>query len=266
MITADASLEDIARRLVGATSVVFLTGAGLSVASGIAPYRKSKDAVWSRFITEWGTIERFHEDPLSWWREFWLKAHGESLVGKEPNAGHDAITALVKTSDQHLVVTQNIDGLHRRSGVPEDQLVEIHGRHDRFICSAERCERVLEPVGSVDLSVLERGEIPRCDICDAPLRPLVLLFDEMYESHPAYQMRKARRALNDAEAIVFVGTSFSVGITEYAVRAGEYSKALLVNVNVEAVQGRGFVNLLGPAEVTLPALAAQVAAAPGAKG
>lgn len=256
----DSALDEVADTIAKTGKVVFLTGAGLSVASGIAPYRKSKDAVWSRFITEWGTVARFHEDPLSWWREFWLKAHGEALVDKKPNAGHDAITTLVKRNGSHLVITQNIDGLHRQSGVPEEQLVEIHGRHDRFICSSERCSRVLEPLSSVDLSVLDQGDVPRCDVCNAPLRPLVLLFDEMYESHPAYQMRKARRALNDAAVILFVGTSFSVGITDYAVRAGEHGRALLVNVNVEAVESRGFVNLLGPAEETLPALAARVIA------
>ena len=249
------NLHDVAKRIAGSNHVVYLTGAGLSVASGIAPYRKSKDAVWSRFITEWGTIERFHEDPASWWREFWIKAHGITLADKKPNPGHDAITALVKRDPAHLVITQNIDGLHRLSGVPEEQLVEIHGRHDRFVCTRDGCARARDAVGTVDLAVLDAGEIPECEVCGAPVRPLVLLFDELYDSHPAYQMRKARRALNDAEVIMFVGTSFSVGITDYAVRAGLYAKATLVNVNVEPADPElGFVDLLGPSEETLPEL------------
>lgn len=258
-VDGDANIHVVKAKLAKSEHAVFLTGAGLSVASGIAPYRKSKDAVWSRFITEWGTIERFHENPAQWWREFWIKAHGPlmgegSLDAVKPNAGHDAITTLVKRNDEHLVITQNIDGLHRRAGVPEEQLVEIHGRHDRFVCTRDGCPRVLEPLNRVDLNDLENGTFPVCDRCGAPLRPLVLLFDEMYDSHPVFQMRKARRALNDADIIVFVGTSFSVGITDYAVRAGRYANAMLVNVNVEPMEDPHWVNLTGPAEVILPLL------------
>ncbi len=257
-----SAVDDVARAIRNSDEVVFLTGAGLSVASGIAPYRKSKDAVWESFVTDWGTIAKFHEDPRAWWREFWLKAHASLVTGTppSPNAGHLAITEMLAHKPGALVVTQNIDGLHRKAGVPEDQLVEIHGRHDRFVCTRDGCRRVLEPVFHVFLSALaddDAADLPRCDLCGAPLRPLVLLFDEMYESHPAYKMREARRALNDAGVIVFVGTSFSVGITDYAVRAGRYARSMLVNVNVD--KAFGFENLIGPAEEVLPELAARVA-------
>ena len=251
-----AAIAKVGHAIARAERVVFLTGAGLSVASGLAPYRKNKDAIWSRFITEWGTIERFHENPAEWWREFWIKAHGDlAKTDVKPNPGHDAITTMVTRNPEHIVVTQNIDGLHRRAGVPDDQLVEIHGRHDRFVCVDTSCKGNIDAVTNADLSQLDAGKFPRCAICDAPLRPLVLLFDEMYDSHPAYGMRQARRALNDAEIIVFVGTSFSVGITDYALRAGRYANARLVNVNIESVDGLGFENLVGPSEVVLPALA-----------
>jgi NAD-dependent SIR2 family protein deacetylase len=256
------SVDDVAKKIAEADRVVFLTGAGLSVASGIAPYRKSKDAVWARFITEWGTMEKFHEDPLAWWNEFWIKAHGSLVSGEhpKPNAGHDAITAMVKRKPEHLVITQNIDGLHRDSGVDEKQLVEIHGRHDRFICVDPACDGYVNAVDKVDLSLLKLGVVPRCAKCEEPMRPLVLLFDEMYDSHVAYQMHKARRALNDADVVVFVGTSFSVGITDYAVRAAAYADAMLVNVNIESAAGMPvkFVDVLGPSEVTLPDLAKRV--------
>ncbi|HEY4221603.1 MAG TPA: Sir2 family NAD-dependent protein deacetylase [Myxococcota bacterium] len=258
MSDLDETLDDVARALHKSERVVFLTGAGLSVASGIAPYRKSKDAVWENFITDWGTIAKFHDDPAMWWREFWLKAHGSlsaSAKQPEPNAGHLAITEIAKRSSDTVVITQNIDGLHRRAGVPEEQLVEIHGRHDRFVCTSLGCARVNDGVDHIDLSRIDDDVIPLCDLCGSPLRPLVLLFDEMYDSHPAYNMRLAKRALNDAEIILFVGTSFSVGITDYAVRAGMYARATLVNVNVEAVGNDAFVDLIGPSEVVLPALA-----------
>jgi NAD-dependent SIR2 family protein deacetylase len=256
--------DEIVRLVRDSDKVVWLTGAGLSVASGISPYRKSKDAVWSRIIMDWGTIEKFHEDPLAWWREFWFKAHGfaaDDAPAFAPNAGHDAITRLVKRNSSHLVITQNIDGLHRRSGVPEEQLVEIHGRHDRFVCTNAQCIGARDAVSSVNLAGIASGTIPRCAVCNHPMRPLVLLFDETYDSHPAYGMRRAKRALNDAEIVLFVGTSFSVGITDYAVRAAVYANARMVNVNTEeqdeSLPGT-WANLLGPSELTLPALAALV--------
>ncbi len=251
---------EIVDALTHSDGVVWLTGAGLSVASGISPYRKSNDAVWANFITDWGTVAKFRANPHAWWTEFWLKAHGFSTQPEnarpQPNAGHHAIRALIEDNPHHRVITQNIDGLHRASGVPERQLVEIHGRHDRFVCTNAQCAGAIDPVNDADLTLLERGEVPRCAICQSALRPLVLLFDESYDAHPGYNMREAMRALTAAQLVLFVGTSFSVGITDYAVHAATTAGARLVNINVDAMEG--FANLLGPAEVTLPALRAAV--------
>jgi NAD-dependent deacetylase len=250
----DVDIDELARTLKKSEDVVWVTGAGLSVASGIAPYRSGSDAVWARFITEWGTFEKFKEDPVAWWREFWVKAHGVDLKTVRPNAGHDAITALVKSDPHHNVITQNIDGLHRRSGVPEHQLIEIHGRHDRFACINPDCKKHNLLVESVDLSQLDAGVIPRCKSCKSPLRPVVLLFDETYDSHDLYNMRTAKRLLNGADVILFVGTSYSVGITDYAIRAGRYANARLIHINTEPAADYAFENLIGPAEQVLPEL------------
>jgi NAD-dependent deacetylase len=86
------------------------------------------------------------------------------------------------------------------------------------------------------------------------MRPLVLLFDEHYDSHEAFQAWRGKKALNDADVLVFVGTSFSVGITSYAVRCADVSGALTINVNVEPAPFPKMVNLLGGAEVLLPQL------------
>jgi NAD-dependent deacetylase len=102
---------------------------------------------------------------------------------------------------------------------------------------------------------LDAGEIPECEICGQPLRPLVLLFDETYDSHPAYQMRIAKRCFNDSDVVVFVGTSFSVGITDYALRAALYAQSTLVNINPAAIEHDAFHQLTGKAEEILPRLA-----------
>ena len=245
----------LADRLKQARRVVFLCGAGLSVPSGIRAYRSGPKAIWSENVMEWGTAQKFHDDPALWWSEFWLKAHGDLFRSFEPNAGHRALAKAMSRSKDDLVITQNIDGLHRDAGHPEAQLIEIHGRHDRFICSSGTgCEGIDHPVSSVDLSGVSKGIIPKCARCEAPMRPLVLLFDEHYDSHPDFQAWRGKKALNDADVLVFVGTSFSVGITSYALRCAEVSGALTINVNVEPAPFPRMVNLLGGAEVMLPQL------------
>lgn len=254
-------LERVGQRLRAAKRVVYLCGAGLSVPSGIRAYRSGPNAMWDEYVTDWGTAERFRADPAAWWCRFWLEAHRELVSPSsgrafQPNPGHRALARLAGRAPGDLLITQNIDGLHRLAGHPEQQLIEIHGRHDRFVCAGEGgCEGVDHPASEVDLSRVAQGVFPACGHCGAPMRPLVLLFDELYDSHPAFQAFRARRALGDADALVFVGTSFSVGITSYAVRCVAFSGPFAVNVNVEPAPFPNVFNLLGGAEVTLPALA-----------
>ncbi len=251
----DSDIDALAERLASARRVVFLCGAGLSVPSGIRAYRSGPNAIWAENVLAWGTRTKFLEDPAAWWREFWLEAHGDLFKDHQPNAGHHALARAMQRGAQDLVITQNIDGLHRLAGHAEDRLIEIHGRHDRFICaSGSGCAGVDAPLSSVDLSRVGEGVIPTCAHCGSPLRPLVLLFDEHYDSHPDFQAWRARKALNDADVLVFIGTSFSVGITSYAVRCADVSGALMLNLNLEPASFPGMVNLLGPAEQVLPEL------------
>ncbi len=260
-----ADFDRIAEALRKSKNAVYLTGAGISVASGIHAYRSGADAVWANFIMDWGTIEKFHQNPLAWYKEFWIKAHPTLLEPADriqPNPGHAAIARLMNNNLGHGVITQNIDGLHRRSGVAHERLIEIHGRHDVFVCSNAMCSQARTAVAAFDLNELDEDGVPGCEVCGAPIRPLVLLFDEMYESQPFFRAREARRWLNDADVVVFCGTSFSVGITAMAVQAARYNQALMVNVNTVAVdvEELGFVNLLGKSEELLPALADAVGA------
>lgn len=252
----DSNVSVLVSKVRAARRVVFLCGAGLSVPSGIRAYRTGPEAIWASTVMEWGTFQKFSDDPAAWWREFWLGAHGDLFKQRfEPNEGHRALAKFMKRAAGDLVITQNIDGLHRLAGHPEEQLIEIHGRHDRFICaSGSGCEGVDHPVASVDLSRLEQGVFPTCAKCGAPMRPNVLLFDEHYDSHAAFQAWRAKKALNDADALIFVGTSFSVGITSYAVRCADVSGALVINVNVERAPFPQMENVLGGAETVLPAL------------
>ena len=115
--------------------VVFVTGAGMSVASGVPAFR-GKDGVWDRHVLEWGTRERFLADPATWWAEFWDKTHGPALgkPGIEPNEGHRALGRIMQRHTSCKLVTQNIDHLHTLGGSPPDRTIEVHGRFGLLKC------------------------------------------------------------------------------------------------------------------------------------
>ncbi|MCA9518891.1 MAG: hypothetical protein KC635_28340, partial [Myxococcales bacterium] len=158
-------------------------------------------------------------------------------------------------------VTQNVDALHARSGVRAAQLIEIHGRHGLYRCTEAGCRGFFEPAtdAEVDLAVVARGEIPTCGVCGAPVRPLVLLFDETYDSHPFYRADEAFRALERADAIVFVGTSHAVGVTEIAQQMAARRRIPAFHVNIAPYEHQGFgraamIDVIGRAEELLPRL------------
>lgn len=247
------SAEDLAQALARSQHPLIVTGAGMSVASGLAAYRRGPDAVWNRFITEWGTVEMLYERPLEWWREFWLKAHTpEELVRARPNPGHRAVARLLELKPEALLVTQNIDRLHALAGADPDRLIEIHGRAGLYRCTSGSCPGFAELLEDLDLGLVERGEIPRCERCGDLLRPLVLLFDEIYISHPFFQARRAFKALEQADLFVFAGTSFSVGFTSSAVSELAGRRVPVYNLNIE--DSTHFPTLQGPTEKTLPAV------------
>src|SRR5205085_178122 len=115
---------------------------------GIPTFRgEDPGAIWKRDVTELGTRRYFEEDPVGSWR--WYRSRFASLGGARPNPAHLALAALERwqaEQGQFLLVTQNIDGLHRAAG--STRLVEVHGRADRVRCSSDGCEHAA-PEGSL---------------------------------------------------------------------------------------------------------------------
>ena len=136
-----ALAEQIARAaglVAGASSVVALTGAGLSVESGIPPFR-GPGGLWTKYgEPPLDGYQRFLRDPKKAWqdrlspREPWARALGETLASAKPNAGHRALAELEAIGRCDAVITQNIDDLHRQSGTRT--LIEIHGNHKLLRC------------------------------------------------------------------------------------------------------------------------------------
>lgn len=201
-------------------NVGFLTGAGISVASGIPTFRgNDPGAIWANDVMEKGTRRYFERDPVGSWS--WYLSRFDKVWQVGPNPAHHACRALEETSGIWLV-TQNIDGLHQAAGSTD--CIAIHGSAHTVRCSQEGCANG-SPRGTLPWPAEafdafrgdpRRERLPTCDLCGAVLRAHVLWFDEYYAEHEGYGFQRFQTELPGMSTMVFVGTSFSVGITDIA--------------------------------------------------
>lgn len=178
-----------------AKKVVALTGAGISVESGIDDFR-SPGGLWSKYPPEeYGTIDVFKKNPQKAWKLF--KVLGRGLHGKRPNTAHMVLAELEDIGLLRGVVTQNIDNLHQAAG--SKAVVEIHGDHGHLQCIG--CGDLSE----VDETVLEEDSLPRCRHCDQVLKPNVVLFGEAVRS-----LDEISFLLHRCDLLMVIGTSAQV--------------------------------------------------------
>ena len=195
-INNDSSLpEELASVLAERKSIVALTGAGISVESGIPDFR-SPGGLWKTFDPSvYATIDTFLANPSRSWELF--RAVGEALKGKEPNEAHLVLSRLEAGGHLSAVITQNIDGLHKRAG--SNYVIEVHGDHDNLECL--ECASLYP----VEDRHLEGEEIPLCDHCGYPLKPNVVLFGEAVR-----HLDEAFEALRLCDTLFVLGTSAQV--------------------------------------------------------
>ena len=244
--------------------LIVVTGAGISLASGIPTFRgDDPGAIWKKDVTELGTFRYFREDPVGSWR--WYLSRFEKTVGARPNPAHSALVALEDLVEaaggELLLVTQNIDGLHRQAG--SRNLIEVHGRADRVRCPRLGCEHGA-PVGSLPRADFDLARfvadpsdanLPRCPRCQAVMRQHVLWFDEYYDSHQDYGWARVLRAASHCDAALFVGTSFSVGVTDLVLNAALDRGVPVLSIDPVAAPVAGVVSLRARAEELLPSAA-----------
>jgi NAD-dependent deacetylase len=175
-------------------SVVAFTGAGISKESGLPTFREAQVGLWARYSPEeLATPEAFARHPDLVWR--WYAWRRELVKRAVPNPAHRALATLEeRLEDAFTLVTQNVDGLHRRAG--SRRVLELHGDLLRTICSVDR-----DPVDEEEIA---DGEPPPCPRCGAPLRPDVVWFGEML---PAGTLREAFEAASNCDLMLVVGTS-----------------------------------------------------------
>jgi NAD-dependent deacetylase len=225
---------------------IALTGAGISVPSGIPDFR-SPGGLWSRFDPwEVASAEALRRNPEGVWR-FLLDA-ARLMASAEPNPAHAALAELENAGLLHAVITQNIDGLHQRGGSRE--VIEFHGSMDRYFCHG--CGR--EADGS-RVESLGEGDIPwRCDSCEGLIRPDVVFFGE---SIPPRALMESFRLADEADAVLVVGTAGEVAPANVIPQRIKARGGSVVDATLGATHFGPLcdVKLDAPAEQSLPLLA-----------
>lgn len=245
--------------------LLVVTGAGVSLASGIPTFRGTDpDAVWKRDVTELGTYEYFREDPAGSWG--WYLTRFAGLAKAKPNAGHHALVALERWQlaggGDYLLVTQNIDTLHEDAG--SRAMIKVHGSSDRFRCARVGCVDGA-PSGSIPRRDVDLGpflenpveaNVPKCKRCGDYLRMHVLWFDEYYHAHEGYRFLDAERAAKrTASLVLFAGTSFSVGVTDMITRAASFREVPIFNLDpTPRTTHPAITNVPMASELALPAV------------
>jgi NAD-dependent deacetylase len=218
-----AQVDDLERMIAEAECMVAFTGAGISTESGIPDYR-SPGGIWTKFRPiDFGDFMASAEARRETWRRKF--ASHETLQKATPNAGHRALARLVEKGKMAAVVTQNIDGLHQASGVPDDKVIELHGNATYAACLDCRKRYELDWVREI-FAVDER--LPICTACGGIIKTATISFGQ---SMPEAEMERAREVTMAADLFIVLGSSLVVypaaGFPIMAKRNG--SRLVIVN-------------------------------------
>ncbi|HSV06884.1 MAG TPA: Sir2 family NAD-dependent protein deacetylase, partial [Candidatus Binatus sp.] len=190
-------VETLARWWKAARRAVVLTGAGLSTASGIPDFR-SPGGRWERYQPV--PLPDFLASAAA--RERYWRYKGETwqvISAARPNAAHEALAVLGRADRIHLLVTQNVDGLHERSAFPPERLVNIHGTDSEVECMA--CHR--RAPRAVAQDAWEQGIAVPCCACGGPWKPATISFGQQLV---AADLERALQAAGSCDLFVALGT------------------------------------------------------------
>jgi NAD-dependent deacetylase len=195
-------IQQLARLIDEASRVVVFTGAGISTESGIPDFR-SPNGIWSQttpiYFDEY--VASADARIEAWRRKFEID---RDMIGAEPNRGHRAVAKLVRTGKVSAVITQNIDGLHQESGVPDDRMIELHGNGTYATCLSCAARYELEPIRA---AFEADNTLPVCDDCGGIVKTATISFGQAMPEGP---MDRAREETLACDLFLAVGSSLVV--------------------------------------------------------
>src|SRR5215468_2140380 len=236
-----AKADDLKRMIAQAGNVVAFTGAGISTESGIPDYR-SPGGIWSKMRPiEFGDFLASAEARRETWRRKF--ASHEVIEKATPNAGHRALARLVGEGKMLAVITQNIDGLHQASGVPENKVVELHGNATYAACLDCRRRYELDWVQEI-FAIDER--LPLCTGCGGIIKTATISFGQ---AMPEPEMERAREVALAADLFIVLGSSLVVYPAAGFPIMAKHNGSRLVIVNREPTDQDAMADLVIHAEI-----------------
>jgi NAD-dependent deacetylase len=222
----DALAGEAAVLIKAARKLVVFTGAGVSTESGIPDFR-SPGGIWSRFDPDDFTYQKFTTDPEARRKQWRMLGEGHLTTDAQPNLAHYAIAELDEMGKLDCVITQNVDNLHHKAGVPADKIFELHGNVQWAVCLS--CGKRY-PFEEIKARIDGGEEIPDCGECGGMLKPDAVLFGEAL---PEAVLREASRRSSDCDLFIVVGSTLVVYPAAYmpvcALRGG--AKLIIVNLS-----------------------------------
>jgi NAD-dependent deacetylase len=197
----DEKIRKIAEKIAAGGKNIIFTGAGISTESGIPDYR-SQGGIWDKFQPVY--FDEFMssmDSRIEYWQR-WVDLY-DDLIQAKPNAGHLAIAELYRMNLLEAVITQNIDGLHQASGLPETSVIELHGNTCRIRCMS--CSRISTKEAAYK-RLLEGDRAPECG-CGGYLKPDTVSFGQ---AMPMDRVNLAVKLSQDSDFFMVVGSTLVV--------------------------------------------------------
>ena len=221
--SVSSAVSQLRAMILESKRIVVFTGAGISTESGIPDFR-GPQGIWKTMtpidFNDFVASEAVRAE--SWARKF---SGDQTMTDAEPNAGHRAINSLVAAGKVACVITQNVDGLHQRSGTPDHQIVELHGNAGYATCLDCGLRYELD---NIRQAFVANGTIPCCDTCGGIVKTATISFGQ---AMPVQAMQLAEAATLDCDLFMAIGSSLTVYPAAGFPRLAQQNGAKLIIIN-----------------------------------
>jgi NAD-dependent deacetylase len=221
----DTLIDKAADLISQSRKLVVFTGAGVSTESGIPDFR-SPGGIWERFDPDDFTYQKFVSDAACRRKQWGMLREGLLTDKAVPNPAHYAIAELDRLGRLDCVITQNVDNLHQKAGVPHDKVFELHGNMQWAVCLD--CGRRY-PFGEIKTRLDKGVEIPDCEACQGMLKPDVVMFGEPL---PVQVLNEASQRSYGCDLFIVIGSTLVVYPSAYMPRYAHAAGAKLVILNL----------------------------------
>lgn len=251
IVDISESVQQASRLIKETNNGVIFTGAGISTPSGIPDFRSEGSGLWTRYLPmEVASLSAFRYYPERFYS--WLRPLASHMLSAQPNPGHIAISQLQEMGYFQTIITQNMDGLHRRAG--SKNILEVHGTFNSLTCVS--CYYQYESDQFIP-PFIEHGVIPLCKHCGNILKPDIILFEEQL---PMKTWLQAERISKNCDLMLIAGTSLEVipsaKLPLYAIENG--AKLIIINQTETYIDVRADVIVHEDVATILPLIVEEI--------